>query len=329
MAASSGKAIGGKARSDSLTPERRKEIAQKAAAARAAKRALPRATHGSVDHPIRIGEIEIPCYVLSDGTRVLAQRGMQESLGLSSTGGSGLSRFTSSKALSSHINKDLAVALESPILFTTPRGGSPITGYPATVLPDLVDAVVDAWDAGDLGKQQEHIVAQCQILARGLMRVGIIALVDEATGYQKDRARDALAKILEEYVAKELQPWVRTFDSNYYEQMFRLRGLPYPPDSANYRPRYFGTLTNDIVYSRLAPGVLDALKIEAKKSERASKLHQHLTAGFGRQELLKHLGSVVTLMKISQTWGQFMMTLNQVSPRYGDTYAMDLERPDR
>jgi hypothetical protein len=188
---------------------------------------------------------------------------------------------------------------------------------------------LDAWNADALGKQQEHIVAQCQILARGLMRIGIIALVDEATGYQKDRARDALAKILEAFVAKELQPWVKTFDSDYYEHMFRLRGLPYPPETGNLRPQYFGKLTTDIVYRRLAPGVLEALKGEAKKSDKKGKLFQHLTAGYGRQELLKHLGSVVTLMKLSIGWPDFIQRLNQISPRYGDTIPMDLDEADR
>jgi ATP-dependent DNA ligase len=38
----------------------------------------------------------------------------------------------------------------------------------------------------------------------------ISALVDEATGYQKERAADALARILEAFIAKELQPWIKT-----------------------------------------------------------------------------------------------------------------------
>jgi hypothetical protein len=39
-------------------------------------------------------------------------------------------------------------------------------------------------------------------LLRGFARVGIIALVDEATGFQRDRTKDALSKILEAYIAK-------------------------------------------------------------------------------------------------------------------------------
>ncbi len=164
---------------------------------------------------------------------------------------------------------------------------------------------------------------------RGLAHLGIVALVDEATGYQKDRAKDALAKILEAYVAKELQPWVKTFDSDFYEQMFRLRGLSYPPENPNFRPQYFGKLTNDIVYCRLAPGVLEALKQENAKSEKKGKLHQHLTAGYGRQNLLKHLGKTQALMEVSERWQDFMTKLNKVAPRYGETIPLDLDETDR
>ena len=64
-----------------------------------------------------------------------------------------------------------------------------------------------------LQKQQEHVAKQAEILVRGFARIGIIALVDEATGYQRDREKDALAKILQAWVAKEIQAWVQTFPS--------------------------------------------------------------------------------------------------------------------
>ncbi|MDR2925000.1 MAG: P63C domain-containing protein [Azoarcus sp.] len=88
---------------------------------------------------------------------------------------------------------------------------------------------------------------------------------------QPDRVRDALAKILEAYVAKELQPWIKTFDSEFYEEMCRLYGISYLPEKSNY-PSYFGHFTNNIVYSRLAPDILAALKEETKKNK--GHLHQ-------------------------------------------------------
>ena len=273
--------------------------------------------------------------------RVLSQRGLQTGIGMSTSGGAGgeqrMALFASSLAEKSKHISDLGVRIESvaerlrnPVKFNP--GGKPAFGYEAMVLADLCDVILGARKEKLLLPQQMHIAAQAEILVRGFARVGIIALIDEATGYQKDRERDALAKILEAFVAKEIQPYIRTFDPAYYEHMFKLRGLPFPPDSKThkpqYRPQYFGKLTNDIVYRRLAPGVLEALKDESKKADKKGKLFQHLTAGYGRQELLKHLGKVVAFMESSSDWNDFMLKINKYAPRYNTTLPLDLEEID-
>ncbi len=324
----SGKAVGGKARAEALSPARRKEIAQKAAQAKKEIASLPKATHGSADHPLKIGDVSIPCYVLEDGTRVLSQRGVLEGLGMargSAGGGDRLVSFTTGKAISPFVNSSLQAVIDSPIRFVHPNGGGAAFGYPATMLADICDAVLEARKAGKLQKQQEHIAQQAEVLVRGFARVGIIALVDEATGYQRDRERDALAKILEAFVAKELQPYVKTFPPEYYEQMFRLRGLPYPPANAKYRPQYFGVLTNDIVYERLAPGLLRELKSQAAKDERKAKLHQRLTTEIGHPKLREHLASVTTIMKLSTDYADFQTKLTAIHPKLGDTGQLALE----
>src|SRR6185312_6528107 len=116
--------------------------------------------------------------------------------------------------ISSFINNDMMLLIQHPIRFRHSSGGGVAFGYPATLLADICDAVLAARKAGVLQKQQEHIAAQAEILVRGFARVGIIALVDEATGYQRDRAADALSKILEAFIEKELQPWVKTFTTD-------------------------------------------------------------------------------------------------------------------
>ena len=93
----------------------------------------------------------------------------------------------------------------SQIEFKTERGQVGF-GYSAELLPKVCDVYLRARDAGVLAANQQHIAKQADILMRALAHVGIMALVDEATGYQYDRARDALARILEKFIAKELQP---------------------------------------------------------------------------------------------------------------------------
>lgn len=328
--AKSKKAKGGIARAAKLTPEERSRIASKAAKSRWSEEILD-AICGSPDHPLKISDIEIPCYVLQDGRRVLHQRGLVSSLGMGRGGssegrGDRLAKFTAQTRLSKFVSEHLLAVTKNPIKFRTPPGNTAY-GYEATILADICDAVLAARKEGYLQKQQMHIAERCEILVRGFARVGIIALVDEATGYQELRARDALAKILEAFIAKELQPWVKTFPDDYYRHLFRLRGLEYPNDSIK-RPQYFGILTNDIVYKRLAPGVLDELKRVTPRDDNERPKHryfQRLTSNVGYPKLREHLGSVVTIMKLSDEWKEFMDRIDRIHPRYNSQLPLLLE----
>ena len=150
-------------------------------------------------------------------------------------------------------------------------GGQRTHGYDALLLQMVCEVYLKLRDAsiqknGRVPKPFDHIITACDILNRGFARVGIIALIDEATGYQADRAKDALARILEAFIAKELRDYIKTFPAEFYKELFRLRGIDY--DEGGKRPQYIGHLTNDLVFSRLAPGALDELR---KLSERDSK----------------------------------------------------------
>src|SRR5262249_16440758 len=126
---------------------------------------------------------------------------------------------------------------------------------------------------------------------------------------------------------KELQPWVQTFPPDFYRELFRLRGLHYPQFSVK-RPKYFGHLTNDIVYQRLAPGVLDELRRVTPKDARGRRNHttfQRLRTNIGYPKLREHLGSVVTLMKLSDDYKSFRRRLDQIHPRIGDTIPLPME----
>ena len=242
------KVAAAKARSDSLTPDRRAQIARKAAAKRWGN------LREAISHEgmLNIGGAELACYVLDDETRVLARAGFVRAIGRTGKvkGGRKFDDefqtpvFLSADNLKPFFPNDLD-GNSKPIFFT--YKGSEMIGYRAELLPDVCDIFVDAERAGKLRPNQRHIADACRTLSRGLTRLGIIGLVDEATGYQKERAANALAKILEQFIAKDLQPWVPTFPAGYYEQMCRLRGLDYPTYTVK-RPKYFGHLTNDIIY---------------------------------------------------------------------------------
>lgn len=322
-----GRAKGGKARAERLPAERRREIGRQGAAAKKELALLPKATHGSADNPLRIGDIEIPCYVLEDETRVLSQRGLIAGLGMvkgsTRSGDDQLTVLANGLLEKSLIANDLAVVIKNPIQFKPPHGGRAAYGYPATVLADLCEAVLAARSKGLLDGRQANLAKQCEILIRGFARVGIIALVDEVTGFQRYRDKANLAKILEAFVAKEIQPYVKTFPPEFYEELFRLYHLPYPPaGNKSWRPQFFGVITNEVVYARLAPTLIPELKKIASKAERKAKLHQALTHDIGHPRLKEHLASIVAIQKLSNSPEEFFANVNKVHTRYGQTLPL-------
>ena len=295
------------------------------------KSEILKAICGSPDRPLIISDIEIQCYVLEDKTRVLSQRGLQQGIGMSKSGSkAGVRRLSRLIArFSSQIPEVnvLSARIEKPIEFQPPWGGRTAFGYEATILADICEAVLAAKEADLLHQQQMHIADRCEILMRGFARVGIIALVDEATGYQEDRARDALEEILTNFISEELLKWVKTFPDEFYQQMFRLRDWQYYQFSVK-RPSIAGRITNDIIYERLAPGVLDELRrITPKdvKGRRKHRYHQRLTEDIGHPALREHLASVITLMKVSTSWRRFYAMLNRALPKWGSTLPMALD----
>lgn len=325
---------GGKARADKMTAAQRSDVARAGAVARWAEaKKVPKATHGSSDHPLKIGGVEIPCYVLEDGTRVLSQRGMLSGVGLSqgSSGGGGADRlgnFLAGKSISPFISNDLMVVITNPIRFRHSGGGGVAFGYPATILPDICDAVLAAREAGALQKQQMHIASQCEMLVRGFARVGIVALVDEATGYQAERDRHELHRILEAYLSEERLAWAKRFPDEFYRQIYRLRGWKWPP-LGRAKPPYLGHITNDIVYDRLPPGVLTELQRRNPTKEdtkrRHWKHHQFLSEDFGQPDLRDHLLQVIAVMRVSKTWDAFKRVFDEAFPKHGSQIEMGLE----
>lgn len=322
------KVAAGKARALSMTPGRRSEIARKAAATKwgTLREAISR------EGIVKVGGVELQCYVLDDETRVLARASFVKAIGRTGKvkGGRRFDEefqtpvFLTAENLKPFFPNDLEVN-SKPIFFTD--GDSQMIGYRAELLPDVCDIFADAERAGVLRKNQMHIATACRLLSRGLTRVGIIGLIDEATGYQYTRAANALARILETYIAKELQPWVKTFPDEFYQQLFRLRSLEFPRDTVK-RPQYFGYLTNDIIYKRLAPGVLEELKRTEPKTpsgRRKGTIQQRLTPDLGHPKLREHLASVTTIMALSDDYHDFMEKLDRRHPKYGETLQLEFD----
>lgn len=330
--------LGGQARAASMTKEERSESAKNAAEARWNKEVLT-AVYGSEGNPLIIAGFHIQAYVLEDGTRILTQGDFQEVIGrhrkasvrYQDEGEARTPPILQGRLLKPFISDEL-MKKSVPIKFRTPEG-SIASGYRAEILPDVCEVFLKARDAGVLQKQQMHIAVRADILVRGLASVGIIALVDEATGYQYERPRLDLAEYLAIYINKKLAAWVSTFPPEFYSQIYRLKGWNFNPKSTARTPEV-GRLTNDLVYSRLAPFVLEELKrITPKdgKGRRKHKFFQRLTPDpGGLKKLEDHFKELLAIMKgyDDRDWKGFYKHANRAIPQLPQEPDLFTHMPD-
>lgn len=298
-----------------------KERSKKAAAISAVVRSAPKPTHTG------LMSTGVSCAVLPDGRRVVSMQGnngLAETFGVSV--GSKMPRWVpggefgqlpyvlQATELQPYISEELRDAISEPIVFKNTSGVGAAYGLDATLLPELCEVWLAAEKDGAL-KQRHHLntARKAEALYKALARVGAVALVDEATGYQKERERDELAKLLEQFIAKEMRPWVKVYPPEFFEELCRLRGVPF---KANMRkPQYFGHLVNNITYDRMAPDLKAILKEErAKANKQGAKMHQFLSEGVGNEMLQKRFAGIVTLMKVCDNYDNFIELLERVHP---------------
>jgi len=287
------------------------ERGKKAATARWGAKAKTREGHLVIK-----GVDKISCYVLEDERRVIAFGDFLHALNMKKggykTGDNRAARFASGKLVAPFSSQSLVTTLRNPIKIVT-LGGHRAHAYPAETLSDLCWVAFNALKDGVLQPQQVHIGERAQILLKAFSRIGIIGLIDEATGYQYARDKNALAEILGDLISEEAGKWVKRFPDEYYSELYRLYKIE-PTNSKN-KPWRFGRITKDIIYSRLAPGVVEALNVvnPISNGSRKNKNHQHLTPP-AVEELNRHVGRIIGYMNTSENEEEFMCILNKKLP---------------
>lgn len=328
---------GGISRAEGMTVVERKALATKAAHARWKKSpdGVAIATH---EGEVKIGPITLPCAVLADGRRIFSERGLSAAFTHVRSGSDFKRKASQSEeerlpvfvndTIAAFISPEARNRLAKPIRYRNKESdfSIPAWGVEYDLLSEICDAYLSARDAGALKDAVSlRKAAAAERLIRALAKVALVALIDEATGYQVERDRDELQRLLSTYVSEEFRPWQSTFPTQFYVEMFRLRNIKM--DDVRKRPSYFGNLTNNIVYDRLLPGMrakLAEMNPVGENGRRSRKHHQHLTANQGVQHLREHLAGVLFLMKSSNSWDDFTKRLDRAAPRQGETLPLPM-----
>lgn len=275
---------------------------------------------------VKSGELEIagakvPCAVLSNGKRVFFQREIVGLLTGNKKGG--LSRYLKANNLQPFLPEKFKGKSVEDAVFVFPYRGSMAQGFEGIDLIEICEMYLQARHAktGDgkdvLLESQKDLAIQAEIITRAFAKVGVVAAIDEATGFQKEAKE--YQRLLSQYIAEELQPWLTTFGDNFYAQIYRLKGWDwsrYIVDNKNH-PWAVANITNRIVYEKLPAGVLEKLRELCPRNEsgnRRHKLYKHL-ASPGYVHLVKHLGHIEAIME-RYADGQWVNALKDIDSRF-------------
>lgn len=318
-----GRVRSGKASAEKMTVEQRKERAMKGVEARKERSKLPSAEY---EGKLNVGEIQLSVAVLDNEQRVITQQAVFDALDRPSRGNArqiNTPVFMDAKNLQPYISQGLREVIDR--IEYIDKNGKIQKGYDANILPLVADLYLKAREANVLHPTQIETAKKAEVLVRAFALVGIRALVDEATGYQAVREKDDLAKIFEAFVAKELQPWIKTFPDDYYKELFRLYELPQPEEGNMSKPQFFGKVTNKVIYKKLAPKVLPELKKQAAKlGKKSTRLHQALTPEKGHPDLLRLVSSVTTIAKLSKDKNDFFEKVDIIHPDFDENYVLEI-----
>lgn len=269
---------------------------------------------------IDLGGDKLDCYVLQDETRVLSSGSTTKAIANVERGS--LQDYIGQKSINPFIDKEKI--LQETIRFTIPGTQWVAIGITTEHFELICRGYVRAlYEGTNLTERQREIAIKCAVLTAGLTRTGLDALIDEATGYQYERAEDALQVKLRAFIAEELREWEKTFPDELWEEFGRLTGWKTPLQS---RPKWWGKLVTELIYDTLDTDVAKYLK--DNKPAPGVKWHQQLTDNYGVRQLVSRCYEVIGM---SKTCDDMRELRQKVAEHYGKKpvqFTMFLKPPN-
>lgn len=327
-----GRARGGHARARLLSPEQRAESARQAALARWSKDGKgvgPKIEEEDLLEPepampiarwrgtLNIVGLEVPCYVLDNGEKIIGRTSATELL-TGIRGGGALEKYIGVKALEPFISIDLVLRRMVPFRLLEVEGlEKAVKGLPADLMIEVCQGFVAALQASfdpnsphpRMTDRQRQMAMKASMFLSACAKVGLEALIDEATGYQYERAEDALQVKLRAFIADELRAWEKTFPDELWVEFGRLTGWKGPLHS---RPKWWGRLVIEMIYNTLDSDVAGYLR--ENRPPAGIHWHRHLTENIGVRALVSRCYEVVGMAKDCTTMRELR---DKVARHYG------------
>ncbi len=250
--------------------------------------------------PLKIGDIEIDCYILMDGTPVLNKGKMMKALGRQWKGSSRSERpnFIGAMNLQKFVRPELEKFLDGIDFYD---GKRLISGYDAKILPHICKLYREANRAGVLTASQLPTAEKCEILSDAFSIVGITALIYEQLGFEKLKHPEAFRILIESYLSDEIRKWAKEFPDEFFWQLDRIYGNQ--KTTSNNRPMYYAKFIRKYIYEPLEKGEvlkqLDKHNPKNNKGHRSVRHHQLTSENIGLPAVRSQIWQVIATLKIS------------------------------
>ena len=256
---------------------------------------------------------QVECYVLEDGRRVISKRGIQKALGISMTeSGQKLEKFLLSfkdKPISPVNFNVIETGFGQGFNFARKGAGGAqmnTTAYDATFLMDICHFIQDLYLLKALPEEYAYLHTRATIVERTFAKLGIIAFIDEATGYFKFKKKNEYKKIVEQLLLEEFGDWKKMFDEEFFDVLWKI-WLNKARPTHNKRPPFFGNIIRKYIYYPLAVKKLGLSEegfglllkeLDTKNLDRKVRHHQFLN-DIGKEVLRDHITRFKTIGELS------------------------------
>jgi hypothetical protein len=266
-----------------------------------------------------VGDEELPCFVLDDGRRVITRTGALNFL-TGGKGGGNLESYLRIQALKPFLPADLDEQFFDISMPQVVNKG--VQAMSASAFIDICRAYARARDTGAINSESQIAIAvRASTLLGAFAKTGIEAAIDEVTGYQYERASDALQTKLRLFLEEEMRPWEKTFPDELWIQFGRLtrwRG------SLHERPKYWGKLVMELIYGYLDSDVADWLKTHAPEPRHGRNYHQWLTGQYGLRRLMEHIWMLIGLASACHDMAELRQRMAEKFGREGVQFTLYL-----
>jgi hypothetical protein len=266
-----------------------------------------------------IWDEEMPCYVLDDERRVITRKAAVDFL-TAGKGGGNLESYIGMGVLKPFMPKDIEDQFFEISLSNVDNKTA--KAMSASSFIDICRAYSRARDTGALETETQAAIAiRASTLLAAFAKNGIEGAIDEVTGYQYERAADAMQTRLHLFLEAEMREWEKTFPDELWIQFGRLTKWS---GAVNQRPKYWGKLVMELVYGYLNPDVAKWLKEHAPEPRKGRNYHQWLTAQYGLKKLLEHIWMLIGLASACRDMPELRQRMAEKYGRRGVQLTMYL-----